>query len=124
LEENQSAQIRGIPNDLNAEELFSAGSIRKFMWSYVPVKARPWLLAAKRSGADAALNELRRVVKHFWKWYRAVQSGRVPMPPIAQFQGEISGADFSIELIPAWSPVSGFVQVRADRKSADARMLN
>jgi hypothetical protein len=38
--ENQSAQIRGIPNDLKAEELFSSESIRKFMWTYVPTRER------------------------------------------------------------------------------------
>ena len=75
--ENQSAQIRGIPNDLKAEELFSPASIRKFMWTYVPVKERPRLLPANRSRADTAFKELRRVVKHFWKWERV----RLPRTP-------------------------------------------
>ena len=87
--ENQSAQIRGIPNDLKAEELFSADSIRKFMWTYMPVKERPRLLAASSSGADTGLNQLRRVVKHFWKWERELQLGRVPMPRTDQFRREM-----------------------------------
>ena len=88
-QENQSAQIRGIPNDLKAEELFSAASIRKFMWAYVPAMERPRLMPANNSGADTALNNLRRVLNHFSKWHRELGLGRVPMPPFAQFQREM-----------------------------------
>ena len=82
--ENQSAKIRGIPNDLKAEELFSADSIRKFMWAYVPARERP-RLSANSSGSSPTLHDLRRVLNHFWKWDRAVRSGRVPAPGLRSF---------------------------------------